>query len=437
MRSLYLRITLSLLLVVVASALILSWAVQTGARRHFEESLPRLLEDVTEARRRLDAAPEDRLAAEVAALRTLRRPLRLLPAGTAAIPAPARAAIAAGRPGLSFHPPHGTKLYLPVRDGRFVLVMGPLRPPSRRVHDSLLLAVGAILVIICGTGLLVAGPLVRRLRRLERTAQRITDGDLTARADVSSRDAVGSLAARFNAMADRVQALLEAQSELLQAVSHELRTPIARLRFGLQMLEDAPDDADRTARARAMEQDLDELDACVEELLLFVRVGDRARALDLQPVTVAAEAQELIDRLPEPRPELRLVVEAAAPGARALADGRYLRRALGNVLANAVRYARSTVVIRITRQAEGLEVAVEDDGPGVPAADRERVFEPFARLDDSRSRASGGHGLGLAIVRRILTAHGGSAVIEDTPGGGARVVTRWPIPAEDTQRDTP
>jgi two-component system sensor histidine kinase RstB len=307
-----------------------------------------------------------------------------------------------------------------------MLVMGPMK--RFNIHEgspiiqSLLMILGVVVLV----GLIVATPLVRRVRRLERTAQRISEGDLEARADVSARDAIGSLARRFNRMADRVQALLQSQQELIQAVSHELRTPTSRIRFGLEMLAETSDAEERRQRIASLDEDLTELDQLIEELLLYVRMGYQGQELELQPVQALDEVRDQAGRLQEMRPEVQLEVEARGQDLTLRANPRLFRRALQNLLQNALRHARGRVVVELGRDGEALLLVVRDDGPGVAAEDRQRIFEPFARLDDSRSRQSGGSGLGLAIVQRVMQAHGGTVAVDSAPEGGARFSLCWP-----------
>jgi two-component system OmpR family sensor kinase len=230
------------------------------------------------------------------------------------------------------------------------------------------------------------------------------------------------LAERIDHMADRIEELLVAQKNLLHSVSHELRTPIARLEFALELLDAKANDPALRPRIAAMEGDLRELNALVNELLGMARLGSE---LALQPEAV--DVAEL----------LRATVAALPPGTQALAveqdgelgtieaDPRHLGRALSNLLRNAQKYAAA---IRLSARRDGKELvlAVEDDGPGIPQDERERIFEPFYRLDRSRDRATGGFGLGLSIVRKAVLLHGGTITVEQSELGGAKFVITLP-----------
>jgi two-component system sensor histidine kinase RstB len=238
----------------------------------------------------------------------------------------------------------------------------------------------------------------------------------------------------MRATLERLAGALAAQRELTGAVSHELRTPLARLRFGIDALVDEDDRAARERAVAACERDIEELDALIDASLTLARLDMGALRAAPQPGDLAALlAQEaagfapLLDRkslatdlrLPEPLPF----------------DARLLPYAVRNGLRNAARHARARIELRAwTEPASSAApaqvcIAVDDDGPGVPAAQREAVFAPFRRLDEKAGRAGRGYGLGLAIVRRVVESHGGRALMEDSPLGGARLRLSWPVQA--------
>jgi len=266
------------------------------------------------------------------------------------------------------------------------------------------------------------------LQLLARVADEFGAGKLSARARLRARDAAYPLAERMNAMAARIQELVEAQKSLLHAVSHELRTPIARLEFALELLADragdpAADPADLEQRIAAMHGDLGELNALVGELLSMSRL-DGAGEPQRAPLDVAALLQACAEGL-HPRPgRLRCAWDEGLGSVNG--DRRLLDRAVGNLLRNAQKYAVHDVVLAARRADGRLELAVEDDGPGIPDEERERIFAPFYRLDRSRDRATGGFGLGLSIARKAVALHGGTLHVERSALGGARFVISLP-----------
>jgi signal transduction histidine kinase len=270
-------------------------------------------------------------------------------------------------------------------------------------------------------------PLWRDLESLTATTVRIGEGDFGARAEVAKSSLLAPIAEAFNRMSARVQALLRSHRDLEQGVAHELRTPLAQLKFDLELARSAATPADRDERFASMARDVVDLEELVGELLLLASLRE---APPYAPSEVPA-APLLDEVLRRAREEMRAAgrdVEIEAPGdvpASVRCDGKYLARALANVLRNAVRYARSRVSLSIERSASRTVITIDDDGPGVPPAERQRLFEPFTRVEGSRGRASGGVGLGLAIVKSVAEWHGGQALISDSPLGGARVTITW------------
>jgi len=300
-----------------------------------------------------------------------------------------------------------------------------LPAPARPLGEKRGIGIGVLLVAGLSLGVaLIAWPLGRRLGRLSRAAQSLGAGDLNTRAKVGPKDAVGQLETTFNGMAEELQRLVAAHGELLRMVSHELRTPIQRLHVALEMAARTPNAAEREQRLSRMVTDLEELDALIEELLVYSRLEKRF-ALEKQPVDVAELLHDTVDAVAELRNDVSVEVSpGASPGpSDALtmsAEPRLARRALENLVQNAMRHAARRVVLRAERAADRVRIDVEDDGPGVPEAERERVFVPFRRLPNSPEGARQGHGLGLAIVQRIADSHDGHVEVSASPLGGAR-----------------
>ena len=261
------------------------------------------------------------------------------------------------------------------------------------------------------------------LQTLSRVADEFGAGQLSARAHMRPSDAVYPLAERMNAMAERIQGLLESQKTLLHSVSHELRTPIARLEFAMELLSERAGDPQLVKRIAAMEGDLAELNGLVNELLSMSKLdnaqGPQRALFELEPLL-----RECVGAL-HPRPA-RLEIDFGPMLGSLDGERRLLARALGNLLRNAQKYAAGQVALSARRDGGCVEIAVEDDGPGIPEDERERVFEPFYRLDRSRDRATGGFGLGLSIARKAVLLHGGSLTAEASALGGARFVMRLP-----------
>jgi signal transduction histidine kinase len=270
-------------------------------------------------------------------------------------------------------------------------------------------------------------PVWRDLEALKAATARVGHGDFGVRAAVARSSLLEPVATALNTMAGRVQALLQSHRDLEQGVAHELRTPLAQLKFDLELARTTDSGAERAERFTAMERDVVELEELVDELLVLASLRE---APPYRPREVPA-AQLLDEVLRRAQDEMRATGRTVAIDApRNLppsftCDSKYLARALVNVLRNAVRYARSKVAVTVESDGARTTISIDDDGPGVPPQERARLFEPFARLEGSRGRDSGGVGLGLAIVRSVAEWHGGEARISDSPLGGARVSISW------------
>ncbi|WP_166269126.1 ATP-binding protein [Marinobacter caseinilyticus] len=303
----------------------------------------------------------------------------------------------------------------------------PFNPWAWPVILLLILAAGGVLA---GALLLLLRGVDKNLRAVESVAVRIARGEMDARVENSESKLVGRLAAAFNSMAEHIQRLVGVQREMIHAVSHELRTPVARIRFGVQMIEDCDNPNDLQKQLDGIDGDIQELDELIDEILTYARLEQGGPVFSLQETSVTDIIRQVVG-------EQRLIHTAVAINevaadeceqwAQSDVEPRYLHRALQNLVGNAARYASGQV--RVSYQLDELtcRVDVEDDGPGIPEEDWEKVFTAFARLDDSRTRTSGGYGLGLSIVRRILYWHGGQAfVTRSSELGGARFSLVWP-----------
>jgi signal transduction histidine kinase len=270
-------------------------------------------------------------------------------------------------------------------------------------------------------------PLWRDLEALKLATARVGEGDFAVQANVPRSSLLDPIATGFNAMAQRVQRLLQSHRDLEQGVAHELRTPLAQLKFDLELARTTGDASEREQRFDAMAKDVVDLEDLVSELLVLSNLRE---APPYTPKTV--RATELVDEvLRRANEEMRasgrsIAIEAPRNLPESLScDTKYLSRALVNVLRNAVRYAKTKVAVTVERAGSRTTISVDDDGPGVPPGERDRLFEPFTRVEGSRGRDSGGVGLGLAIVKSVAEWHGGEARISDSPLGGARVSISW------------
>ncbi len=359
-------------------------------------------------------------------------PVVIRPADAPGLSAVERERLAAGETLVSGLP-RRVQVLLPGAPAQ-VLVLGPFNPEANPEHRLGLprefgraLLVGVMLALAVGLiAFWLLRPAWRDLRALRRTADALADGRFDTPMPTLRSKVFAPLAEGQRAMLARLAAALAAQRELTGAVSHELRTPLARLRFAIDALAAEPDAARRDAAAADCERDLDELEALIDASLTFARLDSGALQARPEPGDLSALLHAEVRSL-QPLLEGRaLTVQADLPGA-ARFDARLLPYALRNGLHNAARHAREAIAVQAWQDAQGrVCVAIDDDGPGVPEAQREAVFQPFRRLDGERERRSQGFGLGLAIVRRVMLAHDGEALMQQAPSGGARLLLRWP-----------
>ncbi|MBO0846298.1 MAG: HAMP domain-containing histidine kinase [Nocardioides sp.] len=282
-------------------------------------------------------------------------------------------------------------------------------------YPVLLLALGAIAYRVIGAAL-------APVESLRAAAERVSGSGRDERLPVpESRDEIHALAVTLNSMLDRLVSAREREHSFVANVAHELRTPLASLRV----------QADVSHRHGATEEDhadlvaeLDRLSALVDDLLVLARLdaGEELPAPD-----PPAEPRVVLPGLASDETGPEVVVCEVAEGTVPM-TGLELERVLDNLIGNALRHARTRVDVGFSRTAREAVVSVADDGPGIPAADRERVFDRFSRLDEGRGRDSGGTGLGLAIVRELVRRRGGDIRLRDSSYGGLLVEVSFPQP---------
>lgn len=275
-------------------------------------------------------------------------------------------------------------------------------------------------------GLIV--PLERKIRQVRYALNRMKSGDLSLRIPIEGNDEMANLAASYNNMSDHIQRLIEAQRELMRAVSHELRTPVARIRFGMEMLAEEDDYEYRLQQIEMIDKDIEALNTLIDEIMTYAKLEQGTPSLEFEELPLVEVLSQVATETEALKTQKEIELLAPAPDLRVDAERRYLHRVVQNLVGNAVRYCDHKVRISGGIDKDGKAyVSVEDDGAGIPEIDRARIFEAFARLDDSRTRASGGYGLGLSIVSRIAYWFGGTIQVDQSPDlGGARFIMTWP-----------
>lgn len=270
-------------------------------------------------------------------------------------------------------------------------------------------------------------PLERKLQLIQSGITKVREGKLNTKVKVVGEDEIAHLAATFNSMTEHIRRLIESQRELTRAVSHELRTPVARIRFAVDMLADTDDYDDRMSQRDYIDQDIESLNGLIDEILTYAKLEEGSPKMHWEDVDLQELVSQIVRETNALGKPVTVKVGNMQKGAFAQADRRYLHRVLQNLAGNATRYAESTIIISAGLEKNEAFISVEDDGQGIPEKDREKVFIPFARLDDSRTRASGGYGLGLSIVSRIAFWFNGRMSVDESPTlGGARFIMKWP-----------
>ena len=313
------------------------------------------------------------------------------------------------------------------RFGEQSLVLGPFSPPTLKLFYPLV--TGYYVVI----GLIVLLPLVVWLLPTWRSAEQLSvaatafgRGEFEARAREIKGSKTNNLIRVFNQMAEKIQGLIESNKALINSVSHELRTPISRIEFNIELARQSADLDERNRQLDGVEDSIDELKTLVDEMLRYARFERQRPGLDLRKVDVEEWLRSEAESWPRGSNVPRIHIDPPDATVSAQIDRYYMSRAVGNLVRNACRFARSQVRVTAGLVKGGAEIAVSDDGPGIDSQYHAKVFEPFARLDESRSRESGGAGLGLAIVHEIVSWHAGSVHVERSKLGGAVFIIRWP-----------
>lgn len=320
-------------------------------------------------------------------------------------------------------------------DGRHygVLVLPPYRPfgllsafPETR-FAVLLLA----LAVTGAASWLLTRSITRPVRALGAATRDLAGGNLDARVETrvsARRDELGTLGRDFDAMAARLRELMTGRERLLRDVSHELRSPLARMRVAVGLARQPGSDAGR--ELNRLETEIERLDRLIGQVLHLSRLDAAARA----ELTDEVDVVELVDGIARDAAfeaqgrGVTIVWQPPAAAARVRGNPAWLASAIENVVRNAVRYTAegSTVAIEVGVDARAVRVLVRDQGPGVPVGELARIFDPFHRVAESRTRETGGDGIGLAITARALAAHGGSAQAANALGGGLLVTLSLP-----------
>lgn len=316
---------------------------------------------------------------------------------------------------------------VPTEMSDMAIIIGPVELFN---WTPLQIVVGILLASLALISLGVYGlirPLQRKLQKVQTGLTAMSDGDLDARVEIKGQDEVSQVGATFNSMAAHIKRLIDSQRELTRAVSHELRTPVARIRFAVDMLADTDDEESRHLQKEYIDEDIESLNGLIDEMLTYAKLEEGSPKLDWEMVNLKELVEQIVRETNALGKPITVVGNPPAMRVKAQADRRYLHRVVQNLAGNALRYADSKIIVSAGVKKGEAFVTVEDDGHGIPEEDRDKVFAPFTRLDDSRTRSTGGYGLGLSIVSRIAFWFNGKMSVDESPElKGARFTMRWP-----------
>jgi signal transduction histidine kinase len=283
--------------------------------------------------------------------------------------------------------------------------------------------------VVVGMCWILASQFAEPLNQLAQVVEHFGDGDLSARIHSKRKDEIGNLAMVFNRMADQIQTLLRSQHQLLQDISHELRSPLTRLGVAVELTRS---DSERENAIAQVHKEVDRLTTLLEGLIQMTRVEGDPQARQLQKVTVDDLLRQLVEdcNIEASAHHCRVVMQCE-PGLTMKADTELLRRAIENVLRNAIRYAppNSDIEVTLQRKESNASIAVRDYGPGVPQDALDHIFDAFYRVDSSRDMSTGGIGLGLSIAQRAVRFHQGQVRAENA-NPGLRVSFELPLQAQ-------
>ena len=323
-------------------------------------------------------------------------------------------------------------LHYSIPNTQFIITLGPASMPTRpmikAIYRVLILAFFGVIIFVW------LWPMSRDLEELKKATSEFGQGNFNISAPEAKSSMVAPMVSSFNMMAGRIKRLIEAHKELTSAVSHELRTPLARSKFALQMLSSVQDEEKKTRYQKQINSDICELEELINEMLIYASFDSDKPELSFTNENI----HDLVTKQISSHTQLSSPIELIdnAPDLKAICDSHFIERAVNNFISNAIKYGGSKVKVTISTQTEKTAtnknrtlccICVEDDGTGVSDQFKSVIFDAFSRGDQSRNRETGGFGLGLAIVARIMEWHQGSASVADSDLGGAAFSLTWPI----------
>jgi two-component system OmpR family sensor kinase/two-component system sensor histidine kinase RstB len=303
-----------------------------------------------------------------------------------------------------------------------VIMLGPAKMPTRPRLEAL------VRVILLGGlgGMLFfwLRPLSRDLDQLRTTALELGHGSFDITAPKAKSTMMTPMVSAFNSMASRIKRLIDAHKELSNAVAHELRTPLARSKFALQMLANTDEKAKQEKYCELISKDILELEELINEMLIYASFDSDTPELNFSSESLVDIVQGQVNNYQQYNQGIVIIDQLHR---HVDVDHHFITRAVNNYISNAIKYGKDEITITLCSQDNNCQIRVQDNGNGVSDSLKETIFDAFSRGDVSRNKETGGFGLGLAIVCRIMEWHGGSASVEDAENGGACFILSWPM----------
>ncbi len=317
-------------------------------------------------------------------------------------------------------------VYVDLKDGH-LLQLGPI--VMRYILESNTMSLSVFLVIWALFSAIIFFILIyfafssfwKDLVHIRQTAEQLGQGNLKARTENVKGWLFKPLANVLNNMGTHIEHLVGTNQTISHAMAHELRTPLARMRFELSMLEETDDENEKRLLQKGMSDDINELESLISASLNYFKMQQSNIELNLTSVSLKTWSDKLCQSLELFKPE-KFELLCNAQDVNVMIDKDLANTIIKNLLLNAFKYATHKAVLNITKKDNRLLIEVDDDGMGIPFDSREKIFTPFARLDTSRTRSTGGYGLGLAYVKLMAEFHDGNAFVVTSPLGGARFV---------------
>ncbi|MEI6895791.1 MAG: ATP-binding protein [Colwellia sp.] len=304
-----------------------------------------------------------------------------------------------------------------------IITLGPVKMPTRprmkSIYRVFILASFGIILFIW------LWPMSRDLEQLKKATYAFGQGQFDSKAPAAKSSMIAPMIFSFNMMSARIRRLIEAHKELTSAVSHELRTPLARTKFALQMLESITEDKKRAKYQQQIKNDVCELEELINEMLIYASFDNDKPEIHIS----AIDLSELVKLQIASHDQFVSSIEFInkLPNNFICCDGHFIDRAVNNFISNAIKYGNDKIRVTLSTQKGLCQICVEDNGDGVSDEFKPVIFDVFSRGDQSRNRETGGFGLGLAIVARIMEWHQGQATIGDSELGGASFMLTWPL----------